>query len=223
MKVIIKNNRLQLENQMTNQMINLGSLAEADLAKIAAKYQIGTQRVARRSMDVTKHGKVEEEERLVYEKKPRIVLEDEIRSHLMITIDIPREYWTQEQAFAWESNNVQDMNDINDINRIKRGSGILTELPPFEDGLDNFNTSKLLCELTEEQWQFISDYYNFVINLEKDEVTGQKTQKRTYIHRLLVHEWVPENDQDIERLKDMKDTASVKLSKEKYVKKDKAK
>jgi hypothetical protein len=219
MKVIIKNNRLQLENQVTS----LGSIPEADLAKIAAKYQIGTQRVARRSMDVTRKGKVEEEERLVYEKKPRTILEEEIRRHLTMTIDIPKEYWTPDQAFAWESDNVQDMNDINDINRVKRASGILTDLPPFEDGLDSFNTTKLLCELTEEQWQFISDYYNFRIEIEKDEDSGMKSQKRLFIQRLMVHEWVPENDEDVERLKEMKETKAVKLSKEKHAPKDKDK
>jgi len=216
MKVIIKNARLTEENRV----LSLGKLDDAALNKLAAKYQIGTQRVAKRMTDVTKRGRVEEEERMVYEKKPRAILEEEIRRHLTITVDIPKEYWTTEQAFSWESNGVQDMNDINDINRVKRAAGILTDLPPFEEGLDNFNTSKLLCELTEEQWDYISDYYNFKIELVVDKETKQKSQKRIYVARLVVHEWVPENDEDVERLSKMTDTQAVKLSKEKYVKKD---
>lgn len=218
MKVRIKNNRLDLEGKTPS----LSALDDTRLANLAAKYQIGTQRVITKNVEVTRKGRTLEEKRMTYEKKPRQVLEDEIRRYLTISVNIPKEYWTEAQAYAWESNNVEEMKDISEVNRVKMEAGILHALPPFEEGLDNLATSRLVCDLTEEQWQWVSDYYNFKLDVEKDE-EGRVTRKRNYVARLAVHEWIPETDEDIERLEDMKETKATKMSKEKYVKKDTSK
>lgn len=219
MKVLIKNNRLALEASVKK----LSDLDDTKLAQLAARYQIGSQRVVKKSVEVTRKGKVVEEERLTYEKKPRSILENEIRRYLSITIDVPKEYWTDDQAYFWQSNSIEEKDDINEINRLKEEMGILAELPPFEEGKDNLSTSRMLCELTEPQWNWISEYYNFRMEYEKDEETKIMSGKRVYIHKLMVHEWVPENDGDVEKLKGMAETAAVKLSKKKYVKEGKTK
>jgi hypothetical protein len=219
MKVIIKNNRLALEHKADS----FADLSDSELEKVARQYQIGTQRVLKKPVEVTRKGRVVQEERLTYEKKPRAVLEDEIKRYISITVDIPKELWTEKQSYIWESNNVSEMNDVNDANRYKEEAGILKVLPPFEDNGDSFGTMKMLHELTESQWEWVKNYYNYNIELKKDEETGVKTKERVYVHRLMVHEWVPENDKDVERLKDMKETAAVKLSKEKHLGKEKKK
>lgn len=218
MRVRVKNNRLSLEGSTPS----FSALDDLRLAQLAGKYQIGTQKVVKRSVDVSRGGRTVEEERMSYEKKPRAVLGDEIRKYISVTIDIPKEYWTEEQLYAWESNNVEEMKEISEINQIKTEAGILSKLPPFEEGLDNLQTSRLLFEMTESQWEWVSDHYNFKITLEENK-EGGVTKKKTYVPRLVVHEWIPENDEDKARLEEMKETKAVKMSKEKHVKKDSGK
>lgn len=219
MKVLIKNNRLALEASVKK----LSDLDDMKLAQLAARYQIGSQRVVKKPVEVLRKGRVLEEERLTYEKKPRAILENEIRKYLSITVDVPKEYWTDDQAYFWQSNSIEEKDDINEINRLKEEMGILAELPPFEEGKDNLSTSRLLCELTESQWNWVSEHTNFKMEYEKDDETKITNAKRTHVHKLMVHEWVPENDEDVEKLKDMAETAAVKLSKKKYVKESKIK
>jgi hypothetical protein len=219
MKVLVKNNRLALEASVKR----LSDLDDAKLAQLAARYQIGSQRAVKKPVEVVRKGRVLEEERLSYERKPRAILENELRKYLSITIDIPKEHWTDDQSYFWQSNNVEEKDDINEINRLKEEMGILAELPPFEEGKDNLSTSRLLCELTEPQWEWVSEHNNFKMEYEKDEETKTRTAKRVHVHKLMVHEWVPEDDSDVERLKGMADTVAVKLSKGKYVKESKTK
>lgn len=213
MKVVVKNNRLSLEARADS----LSKVSDARLKELARKWQIGLQVLQKTTVQRNKDGKVYEEEQLIYQNKPRVGLEDEIRKALTITLDIPKEFWTEAQQYAWSSTGAEDIKEVGEEAKIKQEAGILTVLKPFEEGLDNFATSKLLCELTEEQWEYFKSVYNFHDKEtdERDE-TGRVVRERVYPQRLAVHEYVPESDEDIEKLKTMKPTKAVTESLKKH-------
>lgn len=206
MKVLVKNNRLALEGHADN----LAELSEARLKELARKWQIGLQTLQKSTVQKNKDGKIVEEENFLYENKSRVALEEEIRKELTITLDIPKGYWTEAQQYAWVSANAEELKDISEERKVKEDAGIYTELKPFETGLDSFKTTKLLAELTEEQWDFFRGVYNFHDKEtgERDE-TGRVIRKRVFPQRLAVHEYIPENDEDIQKLKEKRETKPV--------------
>jgi hypothetical protein len=209
----VKNNRLALEGRVDN----LSKADEATLHKLAKKWQIGTQVMVKTTVQRQKDGRVIEQENMVYQNKPRVGLEEDIRRRLIITLDIPKELWTEKQAYAWSSNNLDDVKDVSAEKPVKVEAGILTDLKPFEEGLDQFNTSKLLATLTAEQWDFFKGIYNFhdKETAERDE-GGRIIRERVFPQRLKVHEYIPENDEDIKTIEAMANSEAKKRSLEKY-------
>ncbi len=205
MRVLVKNNRLDLEQRCDS----LSSMDEKRLEKIAASYGIGATHFLLKPVEVHGDKSMEMQDRKVYEKKPRKILEDEIRKRLTVTLDIPKRLWDEEQTFKWESNNVEKMKDITEINRVKYDAGILHELPPFEKGKDEFQTLKMLVELSPEQFQYFQERMNFKENIVVDPETKEKTKKRTRVLRIIAHEWIPESDEDMESLRRKRGTSKA--------------
>lgn len=227
MKVVVKNNRLALESRLDS----LSDASDIKLKELARKFQIGLQSLSKTLVERNKDGRMVEEESFLYQNKPRAVLEDEIRKALKISLTTPKDYWTEAQKHAWVNNNIEEIQDASEERRMKEEAGIFKELKPFEKGLDDFATARLLHELTEEQWEYFKGVHNFYDKEtgEKDD-TGRVIRKRLYIHRLMPHEYIPENDEDLQRLRDMakgtgpKDnTEAVRRSLEKYDKTNKSK
>jgi hypothetical protein len=190
---------------------------------VARRHQIGSQAMVKTTIPRMKDGRPYEEEAMVYQTKPRKVLEEELKKALTITIDVPKDYWTEAQQYAWDSNNLSEAKEISEERRVKMDAGILTELKPFEEGLDEVSSARLLCELTEQQWEFFKAQWNYYLkDIEgmKDE-TGR--QKRKVVPRLLlkVHEYIPESDEDIKKLEEKESNKgfteeAVKFSLAKY-------
>lgn len=206
MKIRVKNNRLALECKVKN----LEKATIPTLQKIARKYQLGIDMIEKKEQRVIKRGEEEMEEKLTYLRKPKSVLINDIRRYLTITLDIPKEYWTDEQRDFFVSNKIEDLDDARMAVDLKKEAGILYELPPFEDGVSDIQTLRLLAELTEEQWEYMKDRYNYKIEIVKDPETDLKTKKKHYRHMLMVHEWIPENKEDEERVEEMKPKKAIK-------------
>ncbi len=188
MQIIIKNNRLGLEG-----VTKLQDVADTTLKQLAEKYYIGDKVGIER--DVIENGK--SIKRLVFEPKPRKVLEAEVKRVLSITIDLPRDLWNEEQTFTWESEGVENLKDITEINIIKERMGILYDLPPYEERLDKFSESKVLFSVTLPQYEYLNNFYNYTYAYNKDKDTGAEKASKSRQGFIVPHEWIPENDDDI--------------------------
>lgn len=197
MKVRIRNNRLALEGHVTS----LAEASDAKLREIAAKYQIGASRTVPKEVTMVSHGKTIVRTEQMVEAKPRKQLEDEIRRTLTITLYVPKEYWTPEQSDAFISNNLLDEKDIIREQEVKKDSKIMQVLMPYEEGVDELTKAKMLGELTEGQWEYFKDVFNKKYTRVKDEDGKTIGKKESYVHRLVVDEFIPENEDERESLK----------------------
>lgn len=199
MKVLVANFRLALECQVKN----LSEIPESKLRDVAAKYQIGWGRFVEKQVPVMSRGVMKMQTERIMEPKPRKVLEDEIRKRLTISLIVPKEYWTPEQEDAFMSNGLIDEKDINKEKAVKLEAKIDQDIPPYEQTKDKFAQMKMLAELTEMQWDYFREYYNTKIELKKDEDGRIIGREKRYVHRLRVEEYIPENEEDEVRLKEM--------------------
>lgn len=196
MKVRIFNNRLALECKIPN----LDVASEEDLRRATAKYQIGWQRFVSKEVDIINRGRTVTKTQESLEPKSRRQIVDELRSHLTIKFYIPREYWTKEQEDAFHSNDLLNEKDIAREQEIKRASGIMVILPPLEETKDSLKKAQMYADLTETQWEWVKSVFNKVFTRVKDDEGRTIKKKEGYVHRLMALEYIPENEEDEERL-----------------------
>lgn len=211
MKVRIKNNRLVLEGKVQN----LNDASYERLKEIAAKYQIGSQRFTFREVEVINKGRSVMRTEEVVEPKTHSQLADEIRKKLTVGIIIPREYWTEEQREAFNSNDLLNEKDISREIAVKKAAGIQIDLVPFEEVKDTIKKASMLAEVTESQWDFLKKEFNKTIKRIKDEDGRLIGKKENYRHILMVEEYVPENDEDVKRLEEEEKKKEAKSGKSK--------
>lgn len=198
MKVRIKNNRLALENHVPN----LDDVSDEKLREIASKYQIGHQRFVTKEVEVMSRGRVIMKQQQTVQPKTREEIADEIRRRLTITLYVPREYWTPEQESAFNMADLINEKDIIREEQVKKQAGIMIELPPYEETKDKIREARYLAEITESQWEYFKKYYNIKINRIKNEEGRTIGRKETYVHRLMAVEYIPETDEEKEKLEE---------------------
>jgi hypothetical protein len=203
MKVRIRNNRLALEGHCTN----LDEATEDKVKEIAAKYQIAWDKRVPEEMPVISKGRtiMRTIERVVPKSKKQMI--DEIKKILTITMFIPREYWTPEQEEAFNSNDLINEKDIVRENEVKDRYGIRIVLSPFEETSDTLRRARMVADVTEMQWEYIKELFNYKYERIKDEEGRLIGKKKNYVHRIVVDEMIPESDDDKVRLEE---TAKVK-------------
>ena len=211
MKVRVKNNRLALEGHLKN----LEEASDEELRKVAAKYQIGWQTFVEKEVPVQSRGITKMRTEQVVQPKSRKQLEDEIRKRLTVTLYVPKEYWTEEQEEAFTSNDLMNEKDINREREVKKAANIMQVIPPYEDVGDKITEAKMLGELTEDQWEYFKDQFNYKIKRVKDDEGKVVDKKKNYVHRLMAVEYIPENEKDQERLDKENEKEEEKKSKSK--------
>lgn len=212
MKVRIFNNRLALECKVPN----LDEATEAELRKVAAKYQIGWQKFISKEVEVINRGRsvMKTQESLEPKSKRQII--DEIKGVLTIKFYIPRELWTPEQEEAFNSNDLMNEKDILKEQEVKRASGIMVVLPPFEETKDSLKKASMFADVTEEQWEWLKSIFNKVFTRVKDNDGKTISRKEGYVHRIMSLEYLPESEEDETRLKE----EAAKKAEKKGTKKD---
>ncbi len=208
MKIRIKNNRLFLECQVKN----LNDIPEQKLREVAAKYQIGWSKLSPVDIATNMDGTARISREQIVAAKPRKMLEDEIRKYLSISLIVPKEYWTEEQQNAFMTNSLSEEKDIQREVEIKKSVKIQQDLPPYEETKDKYKEVMMFAELNETQWDYFKQYYNSKINLKKDEEGRTIGKEIKNVNRLMVEEYLPENDEDEERVKTME---AAKLARKK--------
>lgn len=196
MKVRIFNNRLALECKIPN----LDEASEADLRRAAAKYQIGWQRFISKEVEVVNRGRsvMKTQESLEPKSKRQII--DEIRDALTIKFFIPREYWTADQEEAFNTNDLMNEKDISKEQSAKKAAGIMVILPPLEETKDMIKKGAMYVDLTESQWEWAKEIFNKIYTRVKDDEGRTVQRKENYTHRLMAEEYMPETDEEKERL-----------------------
>jgi hypothetical protein len=198
MKVRIKNNRLALECHITN----LDEASDAQLREATAKFQIGWQRFISKDVEIINRGRSVTKTQETLEPKSRKQIADELRNKLTIKFFIPREYWTPEQEEAFSSNDLMNEKDLSKEQSIKKSSGIMVVLPPYEETKDSLKKAAMLADVTEAQWEYLKGVFNKKYTRIKDDEGRTIQRKENYVHRLMAEEYIPENDEDEKTLKD---------------------
>lgn len=213
----VKNHRLFLENQSIFSKAKVKNLSEiplSDLISLARKYQVDTSRISRVEVadrvGPTNAQRLEISDKVVIAPKDRRTLENDIRRYLTITVFIPKEFWTEEQRAIFISRDTEKNKDYRQVNDIYREMNVLFEVPPFEETKDMRAQAMMLLELDEEKWKFLQDQHNFQIKLVRDEINKTVEQKRDYLHRFMVVDRIPENEQDEIFLKEEADKKAKK-------------
>jgi len=196
MKVRIYNNRLALECKIPN----LDEASEADLRKAAAKYQIGWQRFVSKEVEIINKGRSTTKTQESLEPKSKRQIVDELRNILTIKFFIPREYWTPEQEDAFNSNDLMNESSIAREQEIKKSAGIYVILPPLEETKDTLKKATMYADITEPQWEWLKGVFNKIFSRVKDDEGRTINKKESYVHRLMAEEYMPETDEDRERL-----------------------
>lgn len=219
MKVRIYNNRLALECKIPN----LEEASEEELKKTAAKYQIGWQRFISKEVEVINRGRsiMKTQESLEPKSKRQII--EELRNALTIKFFIPREYWTPEQEEAFNSNDLMNEKDISKEQSVKKAAGIMVTLPPMEEVKDTIKRGAMLVDVTESQWEWLKGVFNKVYTRIKDDEGRTIQRKESYIHRLMVEEYIPETDEDKERLEREGEKKQARKATKEGIKNEKAK
>ena len=210
MKVRIYNNRLALECKIPN----LEEATEAELRKAAAKYQIGWQKFISKEVEVINRGRsvMKTQESLEPKSKRQVI--EELRNALTIKFFIPREYWTPEQEEAFNSNDLMNEKDISKEQSVKRAAGIMVTLPPMEETKDTIKRGSMLVDVTESQWEWLKGVFNKIYTRVKDDEGRTIQRKESYIHRLMAEEYIPETDEEKERLEKEEEKKVKKHTKE---------
>lgn len=198
MKVRIKNNRLALECHITN----LDEASDAQLREATAKFQIGWQRFISKDVEIINRGRSVTKTQETLEPKSRKQIADELRNKLTIKFFIPREYWTPEQEEAFSSNDLMNEKDLSKEQSIKKSSGIMVVLPPYEETKDSLKKAAMLADVTEAQWEYLKGVFNKKYTRIKDDEGRTIQRKENYVHRLMAEEYIPENAEDERVLKE---------------------
>ena len=209
MKVRIKNNRLALECHITN----LDEAQEDKLREATAKFQIGWNKFTSKEVEVINRGRSVMKTQETLEPKPKKQILDELRNKLTIKFYIPREYWTQEQADAFATNDLLNEKDIAREQEVKKAAGIMVVLPPYEETKDSLKRATMFADVTEPQWEYLKGVFNKKYTRIKDSEGRTIGKKESYVHRLVAEEYIPENEEDEKILKERelrKDKKEVK-------------
>jgi len=167
---------------------------------LAKKYQIDTSRISKIEVE-SKVGPVgsqrlEISDRVVIAPKDRRSLENDIRKYLTITVFFPKEFWTPEQRDIFVARETEKNKDYREVNDVYREMGVLFEIPPFEETKDIRAEALMLLELDEEKWKWLQDQFNFEIKIVKNETDRTVDQKKSYVHRFMVVDRIPETEDD---------------------------
>jgi len=198
MKVRIKNNRLALECHITN----LEEASDDKLREATAKFQIGWQKFISKDIEVINRGRSVMKTQETLEPKSKKQICDELRNKLTIRFYIPREYWTQEQADAFSSNDLLNEKDLSREQEVKKAAGIMVVLPPYEDTKDTLKRATMFADITDAQWEYLKGVFNKKYTRVKDDEGRTIQKKESYVHRLVAEEYIPENEEDEKVLKE---------------------
>lgn len=194
MKVLIKN--VQLEYMYPN-IKSLETCGESDLRRIATAYQIGTQKREKAKQEFNVEGERVEQSTYRYVPRTRMELVSEIRERLKVVIDIPREFWSNEQFEAFAAAGISETKDANVEMEFKARMGVYKDLMPYED-LPRHKQDTMFLEVDIPVWEFLSNKLNYYTEKQKEGLFSKRFRPLVYPQKM-----IPENDEEKEMAKEM--------------------
>ena len=195
MKVLIKN--VQLEKEFPK-FKTLENCSEGLLKEIARKYQIGTQKRVKFNREVELYGERKNQTSYRFVNRTKIELVKEIRNRAKIAIDVPRDYWTDEQYEAFLDEGVLDNMDVNVELEFKKRIGVYKDLLPYED-LPRHKQDDMFMEVSLDVWEYLTNEFNY-----KNDVDKNKLQVKRWRPLLYPHDFIWETDEEKEIAVNMK-------------------
>jgi len=181
MKVLIKN--VQLQKQFPK-VKSLETCSEQSLREIARAYQIGTQKRVKTNREVQIHGERTTQAAWKYVQRSRAELVKAIQDRAKIVIDIPREYWTDDQYEAYLDEGILENTDINVEVEFKERMGIYKALMPYED-LPRHKQDAMFMDVSMEVWEYLTDQYNYMYDVDKNKLSVRRWRPLLYPHEFL--------------------------------------
>ncbi len=199
MKCVIKNSRLLTE-------FTLESLAQADdsrLKEVCRRLQIGTTYKSITDKEVFSKGRaiMQKVEQLL--PKTRGMMETEIRKRLTIIIEVPKEFWSDEQREFFIKNNIAELKDINEEQKLKEEVGIRIVLQPFEKARSKREEALLTAEVSADVADYIKSVTNVSFTPKSTDENGRITEYRNSARNFIsVIEKIAETPEEEEILKE---------------------
>lgn len=197
MKVLIKN--VQLQKQFPK-IKSLETCSDQLLREVARAYQIGTQKRVKTDRDVQIHGERTTQVAWKYVQRSRAELVKAIQDRAKITIDIPREYWSDEQYEAYLDEGILENTDINVEIEFKERMGIYKALMPYED-LPRHKQDAMFMEVSMEVWEYLGDQHNYMYDVDKNKLSVRRWRPLLY-----PHEFLADNDTEKKIVEEMNKT-----------------
>jgi hypothetical protein len=187
MKVLIKN--VQLEKQFPK-LKTLEDCPESLIKEIAREYQIGTQKRVKFSREVELYGERKSQTSFRFVNRTKMELVKEIRNRAKISIDVPRDYWTDEQYEAFLDEGILDNMDVTVEVEFKKRIGVYKDLFPYED-LPRHKQDDMFMEVSMDTWEFLTNQFNY-----KNDVDKNKLHVKRWRPLLYPHEFIYETEEE---------------------------
>lgn len=194
MKVLIKN--IQLEKEFPK-VRSLETCSEQTLREIARKYQIGTQKRVKVNRDIELYGERKTQSAIKFVNKTRTELITAIKGRTKIVIDIPREYWSDEQYETFVNEGILENMDVNVEIEFKERIGVYKDLMPFED-LPRHKQDAMFIEVSMDVWEYLSQELNYKYEKDKNGLRAKRWRPLIY-----PHEFIPDTEEEKETVEKM--------------------
>jgi hypothetical protein len=203
MRVLIKNVQLEKEfPKVAN--YTLETCPESLIKEIARAYQIGTQKRVKVVREIELYGERKPQTSYKFVNRTKVELLKEIRRRAKICIDIPREYWTDEQYEAFLDEGILDNMDINVEIDFKKSIGVYKDLMPYEN-LPRSKQDDMFIEVSMDAWEYFSNTFNY-----KNDVDKNKLRVKRWRPLLYPQEFVWETEEEKEQADKMNAAINAK-------------